>query len=245
MFELAGKNIVVTGATGGLGAAITKVLHAQGANVLLTGTNNTKLDNLVSTLGERSCSCKCDLSNIEEVEGLLDIAIDKLGSVDVLICNAGITKDGLAIRMKNDDFESVMKVNLESTFILNRNFVRHMMKNRKGRIVNVSSVVAVSGNPGQANYCASKAGIIGMSKSLAREVASRGITINCIAPGFIKTPMTNVLNDEQKQKIAANIPSGELGDPTDIAYATLYLVSDEARYVNGQTLHVNGGMLMI
>ena len=245
MFKLDGKNIVVTGATGGLGLAITKVLYEQGANLLLTGTNKAKLDKLVSTLGERSHSSECNLSNIEEVEGLLDVAVSKLGSVDALICNAGITKDGLAIRMSNDDFAAVIKVNLESTFILNRNFIRHMMRNRKGRIVNISSVVAFNGNPGQANYCASKAGIVGMSKSLAREVASRGITINCIAPGFINTPMTNVLNDEQKKKIAANIPSGELGDPMDIAYASLYLVSDEARYVNGQTLHVNGGMLMV
>lgn len=245
LFNLEGKNIVITGATGGIGSAIAEAFHAQGANLLLTGTKEDKLDALVTQLGKRAHKFKCNLSNTDEVEGLIDEATRVFGTVDGLICNAGITKDGLAIRMSNSDFEDVIKVNLSSTFILNRNFIKHMMKNRKGRIVNISSIVAYSGNPGQANYCASKAGMIGMSKSLAKEVASRNVTINCIAPGFIKTPMTDVLNETQRKAIEANIPSGQIGDPADIAYAALYLMSDEAKYVTGQTIHVNGGMLMV
>ncbi len=245
MFNLQNKKIVITGATGGIGQAIAKTLHNQGATLVLTGTNEQKLQDLQSSFKDRVFIQKCNLSNRSEVENLLNISLEKLEKIDGLICNAGITKDGLAIRMNDNDFEEVMKVNLESTFILNRNFIRHMMRNKKGRIINISSVVAFSGNPGQTNYCASKAGMIGMSKSLAREVATRGITINCIAPGFIKTPMTDILNDSQKQKIMNSIPSGELGTPEDVAYATLYLVSDEAKYINGQTLHVNGGLLMV
>lgn len=245
MFNLTGKTVVVTGATGGIGLAISEVLHKSGATLIIVGTNDDKLDALKDKLGERVHSVKCNLTSESDLAGLISKSIELAGPIDGLVCNAGITKDNLSIRMSNSDFSDVIKVNLESTFSLNRDFLKHMIKNKKGRVINISSVVAFSGNAGQANYCASKAGMVGMSKSLAREVASRGVTVNCVAPGFIKTPMTEVLSEEQRTKISSSIPAGYLGEPNDIAYAVLYLLSDEARYINGQTLHINGGMLML
>jgi len=244
MFKLEGKTALITGATGGIGAAIARVLHTSGATVLLTGTNEAKLADIGSELGERAHILKTDLSNPEETSKLITEAIAKLGKLDILVCNAGVTKDTLAIRMKDEDFDSVININLKSTFILNREAMKHMMKQRSGRIINISSVVAFTGNPGQANYCASKAGVIGMSKALAKEIATRNVTVNCIAPGFIATSMTEKLTDAQKDQIKALIPTNSIGSPMDIAYAALYLASDEANYVTGSTLHVNGGMFM-
>jgi 3-oxoacyl-[acyl-carrier protein] reductase len=245
MFNLAGKTVLITGASGGIGAAIAKVLHESGATVLLTGTNETKLETVRQELGgTRVHVLKSDLSNESDTRQLIDSAIATLGNLDILVCNAGITKDTLAIRMKDEDFDSVININLKSTFILNREAMKHMMKRKQGRIINISSIVALTGNPGQANYCASKAGVIGMSKALAKEIATRGVTINCIAPGFIATAMTDKLTDTQKDQIKTFIPSGRIGSSMDIAYATLYLASDEANYITGTTLHVNGGMFM-
>ncbi|WP_417448834.1 3-oxoacyl-[acyl-carrier-protein] reductase [Kordiimonas sp.] len=245
MFDLSGKKALVTGATGGIGAAIAKVLHAAGAEVAVSGTRAEKLQELAVELGNRIHVLPANLSDRGSVDQLIKDAIDTFGSVDVLVNNAGITKDNLAMRMKDDEWDSVMQVNLESSFRLIKGLMRGMMKSRWGRIVNITSVVGVTGNPGQANYCASKAGMIGMSKALAAELASRGITVNCVAPGFIATPMTDVLTDEQKAAITNGIPSGKLGAPDDIASAVLYLASNEAKYVTGQTLHVNGGLAMI
>ena len=242
MFNLEGKNALVTGATGGLGSAIATALYHQGANVLLTGTKEDKLHALVSDLGERAKKIKCDLSDAEQVKGLINQASDILGSVDILVCNAGITRDTLAMRMTDEMFDEVIEINLRTTFVLNRDVLRSMIRNRWGRIINISSVVGFTGNPGQANYCASKAGIVGMTKSMSQEVASRGVTVNCIAPGFIESPMTAVLNETQKTSILSKIPSGSMGSPMDIGYAAVYLASNEARYVTGQTIHVNGGM---
>ncbi|UTW57340.1 3-oxoacyl-[acyl-carrier-protein] reductase [Kordiimonas sp. SCSIO 12603] len=245
MFDLTGKKALVTGATGGIGASIAKMLHAAGAEVVVSGTRAEKLQNLANELGERVHVIAANLSDRESVDQLAKDAAAAMGGVDILVNNAGITKDNLAMRMKDEDWDSVMQVNLESSFRLMKGVMRGMMKSRWGRMVNITSVVGVTGNPGQANYCASKAGMIGLSKSMAQEVASRGITVNCVAPGFIATPMTDVLTDEQKGAITAGIPSGELGTPEDIASAVLYLASNEAKYVNGQTLHVNGGLAMI
>jgi len=246
MFELTGKTALVTGATGGLGAQIARSLHAQGAKVVLSGTREAVLNDLAAELGEGAFVAACNLSDSAEVDGLIAKSEAAAGSpVDILVANAGITKDGLILRMKDEDWETVLKVNLESYFRLSRAAVKGMMKRRFGRIIGITSVVGVMGNPGQTNYAASKAGMIGFSKALAQEVASRNITINCIAPGFIASPMTDVLNEAQREAILAKIPAGSLGEGKDIASAAVYLASEEAGYVTGQTLHVNGGMVMI
>ena len=246
MFNLEGKTALVTGATGGIGGAIARALHAQGASVVLSGTREAVLNDLAAELGGRAFAAAANLSDAESVDGLVGRAEEVAGaSLDILVANAGITKDGLLMRMKDEDFEQVIKVNLESYFRLCRAAMKGMMKRRSGRIIGVTSVVGVTGNPGQTNYSASKAGMIGFSKSLAQEVGSRGITVNCIAPGFIASPMTDVLNDQQREVILSKIPAGRLGSGDEIAAAAVYLASDEAAYVTGQTLHVNGGMAMI
>ncbi|PVB63387.1 3-oxoacyl-[acyl-carrier-protein] reductase [Labrenzia sp. 011] len=245
MFSLEGKNALVTGATGGIGEAIARVLHAQGATVSLSGTRAEKLEALAADLGARAFVTPANLSDREAVGALLATAEEKMGSVDILVNNAGITRDNIFMRMKDEEWDQVLEVNLTSGFHLCRAAIKGMMKRRSGRIVGITSVVGVTGNPGQANYAAAKAGMIGMYKSLAREVASRNITVNTIAPGFIETAMTEALNDKQKESILANVPAGRLGTSTEIAAAALYLASDEAAYVTGQTLHVNGGMAMI
>lgn len=246
MFDLTGKTALVTGATGGIGGAIARALHAQGAAVVLSGTREAVLSDLAGQLGQRAFVAAANLSEAESVDGLVARAEEAAGApLDILVANAGITKDGLLMRMKDEDFETVLKVNLESYFRLTRAAMKGMMKRRAGRIIGVTSVVGVTGNPGQTNYAASKAGMIGFSKSLAQEVGSRGITVNCIAPGFIASPMTDVLNDQQKDAILGRIPTGRLGTGEEIAAAAVYLSSDEAAYVTGQTLHVNGGMAMV
>lgn len=245
MFDLTGKNALVTGATGGLGNAIARKLHAQGATVALSGTRENVLQELADDLGERAHVLPCNLSDAAAVDALPKQAAEAMGSLDILIANAGITKDQLLMRMKDEDWDTVLKVNLDSYFRLTRAALRGMMKARWGRIVGITSVVGVMGNPGQTNYCASKAGMIGFSKSLAQEVAARGVTVNCVAPGFIASPMTDVLNEDQRSTILAKIPAGDLGSGDDIANAVVYLASAEAGYVTGQTLHVNGGMAMI
>ncbi|WP_439634148.1 3-oxoacyl-[acyl-carrier-protein] reductase [Glycocaulis sp.] len=245
MFSLEGKKALVTGATGGLGSEIARALHAQGASVALSGTRAEVLQKLADELGERAAVVLCNLSDAEAVDNLPKAASEALGGLDILISNAGVTRDQLLMRMKDEDWETVIKVNLEAHFRLCRAAMRGMMKNRWGRIIGITSVVGVTGNPGQANYAASKAGMIGFSKALAQEIASRGVTVNCVAPGFIASPMTDALNDEQKSAILTKIPAGDLGTGKDIAAACVYLASEEAGYVTGQTLHVNGGMAMI
>ncbi|GAB4575179.1 MAG: 3-oxoacyl-[acyl-carrier-protein] reductase [Rhodothalassiaceae bacterium] len=245
MFDLAGKRAIVTGASGGIGASIARALHAQGATVALSGTRREPLEALAASLGERAHVVLADLSRSDGAEALARDAEAALGGVDILINNAGITRDQLLLRMKDQDWNDVLRVNLESVFRLSRALLRGMMKARFGRIVSISSIVGVTGNPGQTNYAASKAGMIGFSKSLAQEVASRGITVNCIAPGFIRSAMTDALGEEQKNRLLASIPAGRLGEGDDIAAAVVYLSSDEASYVTGQTLHINGGMAMI
>ena len=245
MFSLEGKKALVTGATGGLGSEIARALHAQGASVALSGTRAEVLQKLADELGDRTAVVPCNLSDAEAVDNLPKTASEALGGLDILISNAGVTRDQLLMRMKDEDWETVIKVNLEAHFRLCRAAMRGMMKNRWGRIIGITSVVGVTGNPGQANYAASKAGMIGFSKALAQEIASRGVTVNCVAPGFIASPMTDALNDEQKSAILNKIPAGDLGTGADIAAACVYLASNEAGYVTGQTLHVNGGMAMI
>jgi len=245
MFDLTGKTALVTGASGGIGAEIARVLHGAGATVGLSGTRVEPLEALAAELGARAHVLPCNLSDAAEVEGLTKRAIEAMGSVDILVNNAGITRDGLAMRMSDDDWQSVLDVNLTSTFRLCRAAIRGMMKARWGRIINVSSVVGTTGNAGQANYAASKAGMVAMSKSIAEEVASRGITVNCVAPGFIATAMTDKLNEAQKKVILDAVPAGRMGEPAEIASAVLYLASVEAAYVTGATLHVNGGMDMV
>ncbi len=245
MFDLTGKTALVTGATGGIGADIARALHKAGATVALSGTRANVLETLAAELGSRAHVIACNLSSPEDVEKLVPAAEAAMGSLDILINNAGITRDGLAMRMKDDDWAAVIDVNLTASFRLSRAAIKGMMKRRSGRIISITSVVGVTGNAGQANYAASKAGMIGMSKALAKEVASRGITVNCVAPGFIETPMTDELNEKQKEAILASVPAGKLGTPGDIAAAVLYLASAEAAYVTGQTLHVNGGMAMV
>jgi len=246
MFDLTGKRALVTGATGGLGGEIARLLYKQGASVALSGTRAEKLEALSAELGERAAVTPCNLSDGDAVDGLPKQAAEALGGpIDILIANAGITKDGLLMRMKQEDFDAVIKINLESYFRLAKACLRPMMKARSGRIIGITSIVGVTGNPGQTNYAASKAGMIGFSKSLAQEVASRGITVNCIAPGFIRSPMTDALNDAQKEATLSRIPAAKLGEGGDIAAGALYLASDEAAYVTGQTLHINGGMAMI
>ncbi|WP_374763991.1 3-oxoacyl-[acyl-carrier-protein] reductase [Yunchengibacter salinarum] len=245
MFELNGKRALVTGATGGIGDAIARMLHGAGAHVAISGTRREKLEALADDLGERVQVAPVDLSDRDGLDGFMKDTTGALGGLDILVNNAGLTRDTLAMRMKDADWDAVMRVNLDAAFSLSRAAIRPMMKGRFGRIINISSVVGVTGNPGQANYCAAKAGMIGMSKALAQEVASRGITVNCVAPGFIETAMTDALDDEQKARITGNIPAGTLGTGDDIAAAVLYLASPAAGYVTGQTLHVNGGLAMI
>jgi 3-oxoacyl-[acyl-carrier protein] reductase len=246
MFDLTGKTALVTGATGGIGAEIARALHAAGAHVVLSGTREAVLADLAKELGDRTSVAACNLSDAAAVDGLIEAAEAAAGNpIDILVANAGITKDGLLLRMKDEDWTSVITVNLESYFRLSRAAVKGMMRRRSGRIIAITSVVGVMGNPGQANYAASKAGIIGFSKALAQEVATRGITVNCVAPGFIESPMTDALNDAQKGQILGTIPAGRLGAGSDVAAACVYLASEEAAYVTGQTLHVNGGMVMI
>ena len=245
MFDLTGMRALVTGATGGLGGAIARALHAQGAEIVISGTRMEALEALACELKDRVHALPCDLGDKAAVEALIPAAEAAMGQVDILVNNAGITRDGLFMRMKDDDWERVINVNLTSAFRLSRGVLRGMTKRRFGRIISITSVVGVTGNPGQGNYAASKAGMIGMSKSLAGEIASRGITVNCIAPGFIESPMTDALNDKQKEAILGTIPVGKLGSGADIGAAAVYLASREAAYVTGQTLHVNGGMAMI
>ena len=246
MFDLTGKTALVTGATGGLGSAIARAFHAQGAHVVLSGTREAVLQELAAELGRRTSAVAANLSDAAAVDGLVEAAEAAAGQpLDILVANAGITRDGLLMRMKDEDWAAVLKVNLESYFRLCRAATRGMMRRRYGRIVGITSVVGVMGNPGQANYAASKAGMIGFSKALAQEVATRGITVNCVAPGFIESPMTDALSEAQKAQILATIPTGKLGAGADVAAACVYLASAEAGYVTGQTMHVNGGMAMI
>ena len=245
MFDLSGRTALVTGASGGIGRAIAQALSEAGAKVALSGTRETVLQDVAGTLPGESAIVPCNLSNSDEVDGLVKRAEEALGPLDVLVANAGITRDKLLMQMKDDDWSDVLSVNLGSYFRLTKSCVRGMMKRRHGRIIGITSIVGVTGNPGQTNYCASKAGMIGFTKSLAQEVASRGITANTIAPGFIESPMTDGLPDTQKEALLGQIPSGRLGQGQDIAAAAVYLASNEAAYVTGQTLHVNGGMAMI
>ncbi|WP_323764888.1 3-oxoacyl-[acyl-carrier-protein] reductase [Marinovum sp.] len=245
MFDLTGKSALITGASGGIGGAIAKALHGAGATVGLSGTREAPLQELAAELGDRAHVLPCNLSEMASVEALPKQAAEAMGAVDILVNNAGITRDNLFMRMSDDEWESVLSVNLTASMKLCKGVMRGMMKSRWGRIVNISSIVGATGNPGQANYAASKAGMIGMGKSLAYEVASRGITVNAIAPGFIATAMTDKLTDDQKDKINVQIPTARMGTPEEIAAAVLYLSSPEAGYVTGATLHVNGGMAMI
>jgi 3-oxoacyl-[acyl-carrier protein] reductase len=245
MFDLTGKGALVTGASGGIGGGIAKALHGQGANVAISGTRTDRLEQLATELGSRVWVLPCDLRDRPAVAQLPDAAEKVLGQVDILVNNAGITHDNLFMRMKDEEWDDVIAVNLTSVFVLTRGTLRGMMRRRYGRIVNVASIAGVLGNPGQGNYAASKAGLVGMTKSLAREVASRGVTANCISPGFISTPMTDALTPKQVEAIAAAIPAQKFGVPDDIAATAVYLASDEASYVTGETIHVNGGMVMV
>lgn len=245
MFDLSGKAALVTGASGGIGAEIARVLHGAGASVGLSGTRVDPLEALASELGERAHVLPCNLGDSDAVDALPKQATEAMGAVDILVNNAGITRDNLFMRMSVDEWDEVLTVNLRSAMVLSKGVIRGMMKARWGRIVNISSIVGATGNPGQANYAASKAGLIGMSKSLAYEVASRGITVNAIAPGFITTAMTDKLNEDQKAGILAQVPAGRMGEASEIAAAALYLSSTEAGYVTGATLHINGGMAML
>jgi len=245
MFDLSGKTALVTGASGGIGGAIARSLKAAGAGVALSGRQVDALEALATELGDGAHVVPADLSSAEGAEQLIKDATEAMGGVDILVNNAGLTRDNLAMRIKDEDWQSVIDVNLTATFRLSRAVMRGMMKSRWGRIINITSIVGVTGNAGQANYAASKAGMIGMSKSLAQEVASRGVTVNCVAPGFITTAMTDALSDDQKENLLGGIPAGRMGTVDDIAAACVYLASDEAAYVTGQTLHVNGGMAMI
>jgi 3-oxoacyl-[acyl-carrier protein] reductase len=244
MFDLTGMTALVTGASGGLGSAIAKALSGQGARLALSGSNAAKLEAFAKELGGDHVTLVCNLSNPEEVDQLVPRAVEALGKLDILVNNAGVTRDNLAMRMKDEEWDQVIKVNLEGAFRLMRAAMKPMMKARHGRIINITSVVGVTGNPGQANYVASKAGLIGMSKAFAQEVASRGITVNCVAPGFMTSAMTDALTDAQKEGILSKIPTGSMGSGDDIGAAVVFLASNEAGYVTGQTLHVNGGMAM-
>jgi 3-oxoacyl-[acyl-carrier protein] reductase len=245
MFDLTGKTALVTGATGGIGGAIARALHGQGATVTLSGTRREALDVLAAELKDRTHVLSCNLADMTEVEALVPKAEEAMGKLDILVANAGITRDNLFVQLKDEDWDQVLAVNLTATFRLARAAVRTMMRRRFGRIIGISSVVGVTGNPGQTNYTATKAGMIGMMKSIAAEYAKRNVTANCIAPGFIASPMTDKLNDKQKEAILARVPAGRLGNGADVAAAAVYLASDEAAYVTGQTLHVNGGMAMV
>ncbi len=245
MFDLKDKGALVTGASGGLGQAIATALYNSGAKVALSGTRVAPLEQLAASLGERAFVVPANLSDPESVLSLPKAAEQAVGQVDILVNNAGITRDNIAMRLKDADWDDVMQVNLKAAFKLAQGVMRGMMKRRYGRIINITSIVGVTGNPGQANYAASKAGMIGMSKSLAQELASRNITVNCIAPGFIESPMTDILSDDQKTALLANVPMNRLGIGDDIAAGVVYLASAEAAYITGQTLHINGGMAMI
>lgn len=245
MFDLTGKTALVTGASGGIGEAIARALHAQGATVVLHGTRAKKLEALQKDLGARAFALAVDLSDRDAVAGLVDAASALAGPISILVNNAGITRDGLLMRMKDDDWASVLEVNMTASMSLCRAAMRGMMKARTGRIISISSVVGVTGNAGQTNYAASKAGMIGFSKSLAAEVASRGLTVNVVAPGFIETPMTDVLDESQKSTLLTRVPAGRLGHADEIAATVAFLASDEAAYITGATLHVNGGMAML
>ncbi|MCG5478039.1 3-oxoacyl-[acyl-carrier-protein] reductase [Sinorhizobium alkalisoli] len=245
MFDLSGRKALVTGASGGIGEEIARLLHAQGVTVGLHGTRVEKLEALANSLGERVHVFPANLSARSEVKALGEKAEVELGGVDILVNNAGITKDGLFVRMSDEDWDNVLEVNLTSVFRLTRELTHPMMRRRFGRIINITSVVGVTGNPGQANYCASKAGMIGFSKSLAQEIATRNVTVNCVAPGFIESAMTGKLNEKQKEGIMAAIPMRRMGSGAEVASAVVYLASNEASYVTGQTIHVNGGMAMI
>ena len=244
MFDLTNKIALVTGATGGIGRSIVKDFIASGAKVVAVGRNQEKLKELNNEFGEMVFTMECDFNDKSQVSFLFENAEKEYGNIDILVCNAGITKDNLALRLKDEDWDGVIEMNLNSTFRLNRSAIKSMMKRRYGRIINISSVIGLSGNAGQANYAASKAGIIAMSKSLAKEVAARGITVNCVAPGYIDTPMTQVLNDDIKNNIISHIPAKRIGIPKDVSSAVIFLASDESSYINGHTLSVNGGMLM-
>ena len=245
MFELTGKRALVTGASGAIGNAVARALHAGGAAVALSGTRTEALEALAAELAERAHVVPADLTDPTAVEGLVGAAESSLGGLDVLVNNAGLTRDALGVRIKDDNWQTVLEVNLGAPFRLARAALRGMMKQRWGRIVNMTSVVGITGNPGQANYAAAKAGLIGMSKSLAREVASRGITVNCVAPGFVESPMTDALTEAQRRQLADGIPSGRFGTGADVAACVVFLASEEAAYITGQTVHVNGGMIMI
>ncbi|HVM81935.1 MAG TPA: 3-oxoacyl-[acyl-carrier-protein] reductase [Stellaceae bacterium] len=245
MFDLTGKTALVTGASGGIGGAIARALHRQGAAVMLAGTRGPVLEALAAELGEHAQVAVADLADPAAADPLVKRAEEAMGKLDILVNNAGLTRDGLALRMKDEDWQKVLDVNLTAGFRLARAALRGMMRRRAGRIIGISSVVGVTGNPGQANYAASKAGMIGMSKALAAEVASRGITVNCVAPGFIVSAMTDALTPEQKERITAAIPIGRIGNPEEVAACVVFLASEEAAYVTGQTIHVNGGMAMI
>lgn len=245
MFDLTGKTALVTGASGGIGGAVATALHAQGATVALSGTRREALDELAAALGDRAHVVPCDLSDAAETDALAGKAEEAMGGLDIVVNNAGLTRDNLALRLKDEDWQIVLDVNLTAAFRISRAAIKGMMRRRWGRIVGITSVVGVTGNPGQANYAASKAGLIGMSKSLAGEVAARGITVNCVAPGFITSAMTDALNDQQREGILDRVPAGRLGTGEEVASAVVYLASEEAAYVTGQTLHVNGGMAMV
>lgn len=245
MFNLKDKKVLIVGATGGIGSALTKTFAEAGAILGLATRDEEALNQLSSELSVKNYKYIVDLSDLKGLEEFIEKADQEMGGIDIMLCNAGITKDSLSMKMKTEDFQKVIDINLTSTFILNRDMAKKMMKRKYGRIINTASIVGVMGNPGQANYVASKAGMIGMTKSIALEYASRGITINCIAPGFIKTPMTDVLTDDQKNAMLSRIPEGKFGLPQDIANTAIFLASDEANYITGQTIHVNGGMLMV
>lgn len=245
MFNLKDKKVLIVGATGGIGSALTKTFAEAGAILGLATRDEEALNKLSSELSVKNYKYLIDLSDLKGLEDFIEKADQEMSGIDIMLCNAGITKDSLSMKMKTEDFQKVIDINLTSTFILNRDMAKKMMKRKYGRIINTASIVGVMGNPGQANYVASKAGMIGMTKSIALEYASRGITINCIAPGFIKTPMTDVLTDDQKNAMLSRIPEGKFGLPQDIANTAIFLASDEANYITGQTIHVNGGMLMV
>ena len=246
MFDLSGRTALITGASGGIGADIARAMHQQGAHVILTGTRQEALDAIAGELSDRVTVLTCNLSDREAVAGLVDRAVEAAGApIDILVNNAGITRDGLMMRMKDEDWDAVMEVNLNAAMVLSRAVLRGMMKARWGRIIQMSSIVGYTGNPGQANYAAAKAGMTGFTKALAAEVASRGITANVIAPGFIATPMTDALTDAQKDDLLVKVPSGRLGQSSEIAAAAVYLASEEAGYMTGGTLHINGGMAML
>jgi 3-oxoacyl-[acyl-carrier protein] reductase len=245
MFELTGKTALITGASGGIGGAIAKSLHAAGAKIAISGTRQEALGALNAELGGAAVVHTCNLSDPASIEALLKDTETALGAIDILVCNAGVTRDNLSMRMKDEEWQQVIDVNLTATFRLIRGAMRGMLKRRFGRIINITSVVGASGNAGQANYCAAKAGITGMTKAIAQEVAARGVTVNCVAPGFIRTAMTEALNEEQQKRISERIPAGRMGLPEDIAGSVLFLASDAASYITGETIHVNGGMLMV